>query len=205
MQALDLGAEHRTSLHLPDGEVAHHEAEVVRRVTAMLRLADVIVSPWRFDGHPDHDACGRAAAGVRANTGCALWEAPIWMRHWARLNDVRVPWLRMQSLAVSNAARASKHAALAAHVSQLTPRGDGLGAVLDGAIVVRAARHAEYFFVEAVPNRTTPGSINSQRKSMSNMTASTRSTAEFFSTTCFVMTPISGASNRLGMKRASAR
>ena len=81
LHALDLGANQLTSLHLPDGEVAHHEAEVVQRVTAMLRPADVIVSPWRFDGHPDHAACGRAAARVSATTGCALWEAPIWMWH----------------------------------------------------------------------------------------------------------------------------
>ena len=147
LRALDLGAEHLTSLHLPDGHVRQHETELVRRVTGMLRPSDVIVSPWRFDGHPDHDACGRAAARASAATGCALWEAPIWMWHWARPNDSRVPWMRMQALAISHAACASKQAALAAHVSQLTPRGDRFGAVLDVAIVARAARRAEYFFV----------------------------------------------------------
>jgi LmbE family N-acetylglucosaminyl deacetylase len=147
LQALDLSAEHITSLHLPDGEVARYEADLTRRVTTMLRRADVIVSPWRFDGHPDHDACGRAAARASLASGCALWEAPIWMWHWARPNDTRVPWMRLQALAVSDAAHASKQVALAAHVSQLTPRSASLPAVLDDAIVARAERRAEYFFV----------------------------------------------------------
>ena len=147
MRQLDLNPEQLTSLHLPDGEVARHEAELARRVAALLRPSDVIVSPWRLDGHPDHDACGRAAARVSAATGRPLWEAPVWMWHWARPNDARVPWMRLQALAVSDAARASKQAALKAHVSQLTPRSATHGAVLNDEIVARTERRAEYFFV----------------------------------------------------------
>jgi LmbE family N-acetylglucosaminyl deacetylase len=147
LQQLDLSAEHITCLHLPDGDVARFERELARRVTALLRPADVIVSPWRLDGHPDHDACGRAAARVSAHTGRPLWEAPVWMWHWARPNDARVPWMRLQAMAVSDAARACKQAALAAHTSQLEPRSDTQGAVLGEEIVARTQRRAEYFFV----------------------------------------------------------
>jgi LmbE family N-acetylglucosaminyl deacetylase len=147
LHQLDVSAQQLTSLHLPDGDVARHESELTRRITSLLQPSDVIVSPWRRDGHPDHDACGRAAARASAATGRPLWEAPVWMWHWARPNDARVPWLRMQALAVSDAARASKQAALAAHVSQLTPRSPTHGAVLNDEIVERAQRRAEYFFV----------------------------------------------------------
>lgn len=147
LRQLDLSAEQITCLHLPDGHVANHERDLTRLVTALLRPTDVIVSPWRLDGHPDHDACGRAAARASVVSGRPLWEAPVWMWHWARPNDARVPWMRLQALAVSDAARASKQAALAAHVSQLTPRSSSHGAVLNDEIVARAERRAEYFFV----------------------------------------------------------
>ena len=147
MRQLDLSANQLVALDLPDGLVAHHESELARRLASLLRPADVIVSPWRHDGHPDHDACGRAAARVSAATGTPLWEAPIWMWHWARPNDSRVPWMRLQAVSVSDSVRANKHAALSAHVSQLTPRSATHGAVLGSQIVARAKRPAEYFFV----------------------------------------------------------
>jgi LmbE family N-acetylglucosaminyl deacetylase len=147
LQQLDLTDKHVLSLHLPDGGVTRHESELERRIRLLLRPRDVLISPWRSDGHPDHDACGRAAARASAATGRPLWEAPVWMWHWARPNDRRVPWMRMQALAVSDAARASKQAALAAHVSQLTPRSATHGAVLGVDIVARTERRAEYFFV----------------------------------------------------------
>jgi LmbE family N-acetylglucosaminyl deacetylase len=147
LQQLDLTEKQILCLHLPDGGVTRYESELERRIRALLRPHDVIVSPWRSDGHPDHDACGRAAARASAASGRPLWEAPVWMWHWARPNDRRVPWLRLQALAISDAALACKQAALAAHVSQLTPRSATHGAVLGEDIVARAERRAEYFFV----------------------------------------------------------
>ena len=147
MRHLDLRAEQVVALHLPDGEVARHEVELAHQLKALICPADVIVSPWRYDGHPDHDACGRAASRVSVATGRPLWEAPIWMWHWAQPNDARVPWMRLQAMAVSATARANKHSALLAHASQLTPRGTRHGPVLGGNMVARAGRPAEYFFV----------------------------------------------------------
>jgi LmbE family N-acetylglucosaminyl deacetylase len=147
LKQLDLTDKQILSLHLPDGGVTRHESELERRIRLLLRPGDVLISPWRSDGHPDHDACGRAAARASAATGRPLWEAPVWMWHWARPNDRRVPWMRMQALAVSDAARASKQAALAAHVSQLTPRSTTHSPVLGEDIVARTERRAEYFFV----------------------------------------------------------
>jgi LmbE family N-acetylglucosaminyl deacetylase len=53
----------------------------------------------------------------------------------------------MQAFPLTPAARQRKRAALAAHASQLTPRSDTSGPVLDELIVARAGRPAEYFFI----------------------------------------------------------
>ena len=53
---------------------------------------------WRGDGHPDHEAVGRAAAAACARTGAALLEYPVWMWHWASPADPAVPWDRAHSV-----------------------------------------------------------------------------------------------------------
>lgn len=61
--------------------------------------------------------------------------------------DARVPWHRLRRLALSTDACARKQAALAAHVTQLTPRSASVGAVLGPHLLARAAWRHEYFFV----------------------------------------------------------
>lgn len=138
------------SLHrcgLPDGRVGRHEQQLAARLCGLLRASDVVITSWRLDGHPDHDATGRAAASACAGMGCRLVEAPIWMWHWARPDDERVPWQRLAALPIEPRTLALKQAALGAHASQLTARSAVLGPVLDAAIRARARRACEYFFV----------------------------------------------------------
>lgn len=134
-------------LSLPDGDVAGHTDALAAGLTLLLRPTDWVVSTWRLDGHPDHDATGRTAADVCAAIGCGFAEAPVWMWHWAKPGDPRVPWHRMQGLRVDAQAALRKRAALDAHASQLTARDARTGPVLDAAILARAARGTEYFFV----------------------------------------------------------
>lgn len=135
-----------TRLALPDGLVARHMMRLARRLQLLLRSSDVVVTTWRRDGHPDHDACGLAAALACAAVGCRLIEAPVWMWHWASPGDSFVPWHQMQRLPLNPQARDRKQAALAAHVSQLDALQRSEGAVLGDGIVARAHRPDEYFF-----------------------------------------------------------
>jgi LmbE family N-acetylglucosaminyl deacetylase len=93
------------------------------------------------------DATGHAAANACAAVGCRFVEAPIWMWHWARPDDKRVPWQRLAALPIEPPALLRKQAALAAHTSQLEPRSDALGPVLDPLICALAGRACEYFLV----------------------------------------------------------
>jgi LmbE family N-acetylglucosaminyl deacetylase len=138
-------------LGLPDGKVRDNAAALVSALRPLLRADDLVITTWRLDGHPDHDATGEAAAEACLVIGARLIEAPVWMWHWAVPRDPRVPWERLRSLALSDAALGRKAAALSAHATQfaLREQSNGIceGAVLDTAILQRAARGAEHFFV----------------------------------------------------------
>ncbi|MEV1046254.1 PIG-L family deacetylase [Streptomyces sp. NPDC049916] len=117
---------------LPDTGLDQHEdearviiAEVVARTGAALCLA-----PWESDLHSDHEAAGRAARRAGREGRVAVWRYPVWMWHWARPGDLRVPWHRAGVLSLSEGALDRKKAALACFTSQLEPRGPGQGPVL---------------------------------------------------------------------------
>lgn len=143
---LGIGDDVVTRLGLPDSAAAAHAGALSGMLQRQLRATDVVASTWRLDGHPDHDAVGAAVAQACERTGCRLLEAPVWMWHWGAPADPRVPWPRLRAVPLPPAALAAKAAALAEHATQRTPRGDA-GPVLGPAIVARAARPAEYFFI----------------------------------------------------------
>ncbi len=110
-----------TRLGLPDGRVAEQE-DAVR--TALYRLlSEDDVPTWclataRFDGHPDHEATGRATAAVCADIGVRLLEYPVWTWHWASPDDARVPWGRARSVALPPVVAEAKRAAARCFRSQ---------------------------------------------------------------------------------------
>ena len=102
-------------LGFPDGAVTEHEDTLTDRLIEILDGADSgtwLAATWRGDGHPDHEAVGRAAAATVAHTGATLLEYPIWMWHWATPGDPDVPWERARSVELDRAALGRKqHAA----------------------------------------------------------------------------------------------
>ena len=76
-----------------------------------------------------------------------LIESPVWMWHWAKPADRRVPWSRMRALQIAPEVLAKKRMALAAHVTQLVPRDTGDGPVLGDGVLERLDRDHEYFIV----------------------------------------------------------
>jgi LmbE family N-acetylglucosaminyl deacetylase len=141
-------------LGLPDGSLHARESELTNRLDAVIRtIADadpappVLVAPWRGDGHPDHEAAGRAAAAVARNRGCELLEYPVWAWHWARPDDAASLWPDSVCLALSGQLMARKHAAIRQHLSQITPLSDQPGdeALLGPGILAHFDRAVEVF------------------------------------------------------------
>lgn len=117
-----------TCLDLPDGAVSAHEGDVVAALVATIGTdgADVLLcAPWRGDGHPDHEAVGRAAATAAHRTDAELWEYPVWLWHWGGPDDLPVDHVRRLPLDAGSAA--AKRAAVDAHRSQVRPLSDAPG------------------------------------------------------------------------------
>ena len=109
-----------TCLGLPDGDVATHVSELVARLVAEIGTAGhevLLCSPWRHDGHPDHEAVGRAAAIAASRTDAQLREYPVWLWHWGSEDDV--PWAQARLLSLDDDARTAKRAAISKHASQV--------------------------------------------------------------------------------------
>ncbi len=108
-------------LGMPDGAVAAHEDDLVARVVDLVGdgRETLLVAPWRGDGHPDHEAVGRAAATTAARTGARLLEYPVWFWHWGV--PTAAPWTSGRRLDLDEAERTTKRAAIATHRTQVRP------------------------------------------------------------------------------------
>ena len=102
-----------------DGALHAQEDEVVALLSRYIGSDDVVFVPWRSDGHPDHEAAGRAAVHRTLTCGAKLVEVPIWMWHWAAPEDGRVPWSRARRVFLDSALHARKQSAVAAYSSQI--------------------------------------------------------------------------------------
>ena len=113
-----------TFLGVRDGQVADDEDLVVRSLVDLIGdgRRTLLLSPWRHDGHPDHEACGRAAAVAAYRTGATLLQFPIWFWHWG--TPEAMPWSRVRRLALTPEAALAKQEAIASHTSQVRPLSD---------------------------------------------------------------------------------
>lgn len=109
-------------LGLGDGLLSGRVETLTHEVAALADAATVIVSTWRHDGHPDHEAVGRAAAAAAADCGSRHLEAPIWT--WAWTQPEELPWPIVSRHRCSAAAVRSKEKAIAAYRSQTQPLSD---------------------------------------------------------------------------------
>lgn len=134
-QALDtLGVRERTFLGLPDGRVAAHQAEVAASLGSWLDDRPgppiILAAPWRHDPHPDHRACGRAAAAVATERGLPLLEFPVWMTYWTDPDAAEAAAWKLIKVSTDVAADLAHRRAVAAFTSQLDPLDEELGPVV---------------------------------------------------------------------------
>ena len=134
-------------LGLPDTGLGGREAELAALVPDLAAGFTVCLAPWLSDLHGDHEAVGRAA---RRATGQVLFY-PVWMWHWARPGDPRVPWRRAERVLLPDGARDRKRAAVRCFASQLADRGDGAGPVLTEEFAAHFDRGHEVLFPAARP------------------------------------------------------
>ncbi len=146
--AAALGAGDPIRLQLPDGAVSDHVLQLEQRITALLNAFPAgrwCAATWRGDGHPDHEAVGRAAAAAAARSGAVFVEYPVWMWHWAQPGDPAVPWRRAHRIPLTEAALSTKRIAVRSFSSQFDASREG-GPVLPPAVVHRLLAVGEVVF-----------------------------------------------------------
>ncbi|MEU1487165.1 PIG-L family deacetylase [Streptomyces sp. NPDC005752] len=110
-------------LRIPDSGVDRHEEDVRRALVPLCSGAALVAAPWAGDVHSDHEAAGRAARAAAHEADAPFAEYPVWMWHWARPDDPRVPWDRAARLSLPTGVQARKRHAVNAFVSQIRPLG----------------------------------------------------------------------------------
>jgi LmbE family N-acetylglucosaminyl deacetylase len=144
LDALGAGDTEVIRLGLPDSGLAAHEHEVTARLQELASGFDVLLAPWDRDAHPDHETAGRAARAARGGEGTLCY--PVWMWHWARPGDPRVPWHAAGRVPLRRPVAARKRRAIGCFASQLQDRSGTQGPVLPAGIVAHFGRDVEVFF-----------------------------------------------------------
>jgi len=132
-------------LGIGDGTVAGQEDTLERVLGALLRTGDLVLAPWRHDGHPDHEAAARATLAAASQVGARALEYPVWAWHWLRPEQVQGVWQRPLLLDIT-ATAADKQRAIACFATQ-TGEVERLGAppILPPHVLARFARNHEVF------------------------------------------------------------
>jgi LmbE family N-acetylglucosaminyl deacetylase len=102
---------------LTDSGVTAKEEELEARLLPMVNNETLLIAPWRGDFHPDHEACGRAAAKVAERTGGKLASYVFWT--WHRGTPEVLRGLAVRALPLTDSDVTLKMDALACHRSQL--------------------------------------------------------------------------------------
>ena len=118
LDRLDVRAE-VTRLGLPDGRVGAHRQDLLKALVERVGDEDLLLATCRFDGHPDHEACGDVAVLAAELTGAQVHEYPVWLWHWSRPDDHVVPWNRARRLPIDAQILARKRTAMNEFTSQI--------------------------------------------------------------------------------------
>lgn len=108
--ALAIHADAIVHLGIADGGVTDHEARLADWLRQTLRAHDLVLAPWRFDGHPDHEAAGRAACRAARAVGCQRLEYPVWGWHWLDPGCAHIAWETPRLLDISAVAGRKREA-----------------------------------------------------------------------------------------------
>ncbi|HEY5438631.1 MAG TPA: PIG-L family deacetylase [Acidimicrobiales bacterium] len=108
-------------LHLPDGTLRALENELCEHLLRFLTPDVICFATWAHDGHPDHEAVGRAARAACERVGATLVEFPVWTWHWARTDEPSIPWDRARRVTLNAQARTVKQRAVQCYQSQIHP------------------------------------------------------------------------------------
>ncbi|SAL25302.1 glucosamine-6-phosphate deaminase-like protein [Caballeronia peredens] len=147
-QRLNLRHVQVVRLGLKDGDGERLEANLSGLLSEHLQPGDIVFTTWRYDGHPDHEAAGRAAQSAAGALDLPCVEVPLWTWHWASPDDTRVPWSRARRIVLDEHTHARKLRAIQAFRSQLeSDATTGRSPVLPAHVLARLTRPFEIVLI----------------------------------------------------------
>lgn len=135
-------------LGIADGALSEYRDVMRDGLRAAIRDAELIIAPWRGDGHRDHRIAGEVAVEIADAAGIAVLEYPVWLWHWADPTHPDVPWEQLVTLDLDADAKASKRAALSRYRSQFDGV-DGAAPIIHGGMAAHFLRPFETFVTRA--------------------------------------------------------
>lgn len=148
LQRLHLRQVQVVRLGLQDGDPRRIESNLSGLLSRYLQEGDIVFTTWRYDGHPDHEAAGRAVHFAAEALELPCVEVPLWTWHWASPDDTRVPWSRARRIILDAATHARKLRAVEAFRSQLEPdAATGQAPVLPEHVLARLTRPFEVVLI----------------------------------------------------------
>lgn len=135
-----LGAEPLETDRFADGRLEEDEDEIAGSLAGLMASADVVLTTWRHDPHPDHRAVGRACATAAARAGVRVVEYPVWAPYW--MTPDKASALHYEVCAVQSAAGSdqARRRALLEYASQTEPMLPGWEPVVPERMLARHDR-----------------------------------------------------------------
>jgi LmbE family N-acetylglucosaminyl deacetylase len=101
----------------PDGAVA--EPRLRAQLDRIVQSGDLVLAPWDHDGHPDHNAVGRAARAVASRHQAPLLFYLVWAWHWASPDNRGLPWEQAVQVPLARRVAERKRRAVRCFTTQL--------------------------------------------------------------------------------------
>ncbi|MFL6451636.1 MAG: PIG-L deacetylase family protein [Bryobacteraceae bacterium] len=144
LRRLSVARERIARLRLPDGNVASFEKQLEEKLAPLIIRETLVVTPWKGDHHPDHQACGRVAEKLARQVGAPLSSYFFWTWHYGTRQELEA--LPVQRFMLDDELLRAKAEALLCHRSQLQhPGGEP---VLPELLLQPARRPFEVFAIE---------------------------------------------------------
>jgi LmbE family N-acetylglucosaminyl deacetylase len=133
------------ALGIADGAVGAEQARLQRSLADLLRAGDCVLTTWRADGHPDHEATASAVLAAAAVHGLPVIEFPVWAWHWLPVDGNGAPQGAAR-YALADGLWQAKQRALACFASQLGSSQPAMaGPILPPHVLARFQRRFEVF------------------------------------------------------------
>jgi len=143
LEGLGVASDRIALLDVGDGRVAEHEAALAASLHDLLRAGDRVLTTWRGDGHPDHEATARAVEHAVRSRDIGMHQFPVWAWHWMSPDVPQPGFADALRVRLSNDVCAAKRRALACFVSQFDSGEPGVPAILPSKVRQRFERDYE--------------------------------------------------------------